>query len=80
MKSAMGVCYCHPIYCRGLSNIENYADFRPANILVRLTNLDHLSEAELLNLLADPTTAHVRTVESLQDYCSRLASILGTSC
>lgn len=41
-------------------------DFRPSNILVKLANLDHLSEGEILSLLGQPTTAQVRT-ESGED-------------
>ncbi|KAM5341257.1 hypothetical protein ACJ41O_015366 [Fusarium nematophilum] len=38
--------------------------FRPSNILVRLANLDHLSEAEILSLLGQPVTAQVRSESS----------------
>lgn len=41
-------------------------DFRPANILVKLTNLNHLSEDKLLSILGQPEKAHVRT-ESGED-------------
>jgi serine/threonine-protein kinase SRPK3 len=34
-------------------------DFRPANILVKLANLDHLSEDEIISLLGQPEISHV---------------------
>lgn len=36
-------------------------DFRPANILVKLTSLDHLSEEEVISLFGQPQIAQVRT-------------------
>lgn len=36
-------------------------DFRPANILTRITNLDHLSEEELLDLVGRPQQTDVIT-------------------
>lgn len=42
------------------------SDFRPANILVKLTNLNNLSEDELLSILGQPERTHVRT-ESGED-------------
>ncbi|KAF5594324.1 CMGC kinase [Fusarium pseudoanthophilum] len=41
-------------------------DFRPSNILVKLGNLDHLSEEELLSLLGHPEEVQVQT-ESGED-------------
>lgn len=38
-----------------------HADFRPLNILLRMKNLDHLSEEELYSLFGRPATAHVST-------------------
>ncbi|KAF9767668.1 hypothetical protein IL306_015128 [Fusarium sp. DS 682] len=38
-----------------------HGDFRPANILVKLANLDHLSEQELLSLLGHPEEMQVKT-------------------
>jgi serine/threonine-protein kinase SRPK3 len=36
-------------------------DFRPANILVKLANLDHLSEYEIVSLLGQPQQSEVMT-------------------
>lgn len=36
-------------------------DFRPSNILVKLTNLDHLTESQLLSLLIPPEKVQVQT-------------------
>ncbi|KAH8645382.1 kinase-like domain-containing protein [Tricladium varicosporioides] len=38
-----------------------HGDFRPANILLRLANLDHLSEDEVLSLLGQPEESEVLT-------------------
>ncbi|KAJ5915757.1 CMGC protein kinase [Penicillium verhagenii] len=38
-----------------------HRDFRPSNILVKLNDLNHLSEQELLSLLGHPEKAYVRT-------------------
>ncbi|KPM42154.1 hypothetical protein AK830_g4414 [Neonectria ditissima] len=43
-----------------------HGDFRPSNILVRLANLDHLSEEELLSILGQPQESRVLT-ESGED-------------
>ncbi|KAF4441446.1 CMGC kinase [Fusarium acutatum] len=43
-----------------------HGDFRPSNILVKLGNLDHLSEDELLSLLGPPEEVQVQT-ESGED-------------
>ncbi|KAJ6023893.1 hypothetical protein N7540_004690, partial [Penicillium herquei] len=48
MKWLHGRCFCH-------------GDFRPSNILVKLNSFDHLSEDELLSLIAHPEKAYVRT-------------------
>lgn len=39
----------------------SYQDFRPANILVKLKSLDHLSEDELLAKIGQPTKVSVKT-------------------
>ncbi|EXK27642.1 CMGC protein kinase [Fusarium oxysporum f. sp. lycopersici 4287] len=38
-----------------------HGDFRPSNVLVKLANLDHLSEEELLSLLGRPEEVQVQT-------------------
>ncbi|KAF5643398.1 CMGC kinase [Fusarium tjaetaba] len=38
-----------------------HGDFRPSNILVKLGNLDHLSEDELLSLIGHPEEVRVQT-------------------
>ncbi|KAK7404162.1 hypothetical protein QQX98_010066 [Neonectria punicea] len=43
-----------------------HGDFRPANILVKLASLDHLSEEDIFSLLGQPTQNPVRT-ESGED-------------
>ncbi|EWG48653.1 CMGC protein kinase [Fusarium verticillioides 7600] len=43
-----------------------HGDFRPSNILVKLSNLDHLSEDELLSLIGHPEKVQVQT-ESGED-------------
>ncbi|KAJ5928335.1 hypothetical protein N7466_007291 [Penicillium verhagenii] len=43
-----------------------HGDFRPSNILVKLNDLNHLSEEQLLSLLGHPEKAYVRT-ESGED-------------
>lgn len=45
---------------------NSFSDFRPSNILVKLANLNQLTEDELLSLLGQPEKAHVRT-ESGED-------------
>lgn len=45
---------------------NSISDFRPANILVKLTNLNHLSEDDLLSILGRPEKTYVRT-ESGED-------------
>ncbi|KAF4470836.1 cmgc kinase [Fusarium albosuccineum] len=43
-----------------------HGDFRPANILIKLASLDHLSEEDIFSLLGQPTQNRVRT-ESGED-------------
>ncbi|KAK3985430.1 kinase-like domain-containing protein [Cladorrhinum sp. PSN332] len=38
-----------------------HGDFRPSNILIKLTNLDHLSEDDLLSLIGKPTQCQVKS-------------------
>jgi len=52
-----------------------YLDFRTANILIRLANLDHLSEDELISLVGAPERSEVMT-ESGEELPSSTPSYL----
>ncbi|CAI6311333.1 unnamed protein product [Periconia digitata] len=48
------------LHARGIC----HGDFRPANILTRIQNLDHLSEAELFDLIGIPEKTNVTTASN----------------
>ncbi|RGP71703.1 cmgc kinase [Fusarium longipes] len=56
----MSICHVGADQDNTISTLHYVPDFRPANILVKLSKLDHLSTDELLTLIGQPKQTKVR--------------------